>query len=263
MAWEAVAAGVLVALVAGFMAWLAGFGILAGAFDARFDAGSAQLLSPAGIASLVGAVVALAAGGFTAARLAGARQRREALFCGLLTFSTAVVVALLVMTQDPPALVARGIGPVGNAVEALAARPSDAGTGDAREPLAALRAEVRGSLAREPSADAPEGDADAAAATVLAGISEMANAEAEARAVEAIVAASGVTRSVAERRLTEWQIANDRAVRGERRATAEISGEVAGACLAAFAALLAAMAAAVLGGMLGRVGDSALEIGAI
>ncbi len=86
---------------------------------------------------------------------------------------------------------------------------------------------------------------------------------AEARAVEAIVAASGVTRSVAERRLTEWQIANARAVRGERRAPAATSGAVAGACLAAVAALLAAMAAAVCGGMRGRAGDSALEIGAI
>ncbi|WP_139802433.1 hypothetical protein [Aurantimonas sp. 22II-16-19i] len=259
------AAGVLVALVAGFMAWLAGFGILAGAFDARFDVGSAQLFSPAGIASVVGAVLALAAGGFTAARLAGARRLREASFCGLLTFSTALVVAVVVMTQDPPALVAHGVGPVGSAVTALGSRTTDGMEQGSGEPLAALRAEIRGFLAGGAAANAPEGEADAtaaaAAATVLAGVSEMADGEAEARAVEAIVAASGVIRSVAERLLTQWQIANDRAVRGERRATARISGEVAGACLAAFAALLAAMAAAVFGGMLGRVDDSALEIG--
>ncbi|TFF25410.1 hypothetical protein E3C22_08625 [Jiella endophytica] len=264
VAWEAIAAGTLVAVVTEFMASLAGFGILDGLFDTAALEGAAHLASPSGLFVVAGAVLSLAAGGFTAARFAGARRRREAGFYGLLTFSTALLVAIIALTQDPPALVDRGLGPVGGAVAALAAADKD-GRHDGNVALAALHGEVLGLLdsSRTTASIAGRGGettTQAALAAILAGIAETAGRDAESRAVDAIVTATGLTRSVAERRLTDWQIANDRALRSQRRAVAASSGAVAGGCFAAFVALIAAMIAAFFGGLAGRTDDSTLEI---
>ncbi|MBO0904485.1 hypothetical protein [Jiella sonneratiae] len=260
--WEAIAAGVLVAILVEVTAALAGFGL----FDDLLATGSgpnaAPLLSPAGLFWVVAAPAAFAAGGFASARLADAAGAREAALCGLLTFSTALLVTVLVQAERPPALVGRSLGPVGAAVSSLATAarleaPRHAGGSPA------LPREVQAFLDRANagrSQQASEAETAAAYATILAGIAETADAGAVGAAVTAIETASGMARSAAERRLLDWQRQNDRDLRIARRAADRAAGELAAGCFTAFLALLAALLAAVAGGLVGRPRERALEM---
>lgn len=261
--FQAVAAGVFVAAVVQITAALAGFGLL----DIYAAARGAPVVSTAGAFWIAVVSLAFAIGGFASARLADARRSRDALLCGLLTFSAALIAAVVILTLRPPALVDRSLGPVGNVAATLSMAGSASMPGISPE-LSALRGEV---LAFLDSTDAERGTADRAGqdggagealATILAGIAETADEAAVAAAVSTIEAVAGVTGPVAERRLTEWQRANDRALRDARRSAAAATSAVAAGCFSAFVALFAAMLAAMLGGVLGRPRDSMLEIGA-
>ena len=258
-AWEAIAAGVLVAVVGEFMASLAGFGLGEGLLSSRTAGGSPVLSSPSAIVSFAGVVLSLAAGGFTAARLGGARVRFDSLVCGLLTFSTALIVVIIVLTQNLSAVIDRGLGPVGNVIAVLSA-PAGREHGGA-DPLIAFREEVRRSLDARVEGSVDDERADEKTwALVLSAVAETADRDTENQAVEAIVATKGLARPVAERQLTVWQIAHDRALRIQRRSAAALSGDVAGSCFAAFVMLAAGLLAALLGAILGRTDDPALEI---
>ncbi|NDW06107.1 hypothetical protein [Jiella pacifica] len=263
--FQAAAAGVLVAAMVQLSAALAGFGLI----EDLYQAGrGAPFVSIAGVFWVAASALAFAIGGFASARLADAHRFRDALFCGLLTFSSALLAAVVILTLRPPALVDRSLGPVGNAVAAMAVAtrvPSP----DASVELSALRGEVQMFLDPASAEDrvpdragTSRSDTGTALTTVFAGIDETADEAAVAAAVDAIEAAAGVTKPVAERRLIAWQQAHDRALRSARRSAAAAAGAVSTACFSAFVALLAALLACLFGGVLGRHRSRVVELGA-
>lgn len=264
--FRAAAAGVLVAAMVQVTAALAGFGLVEGLYEA--GRGS-PFISTAGVFWIGASALAFAIGGFASARFADAHRLRQALFCGLLTFSTALIAAVVILTLRPPALVDRSLGPVGNAVAAMSAAVSAPGP-DASLELSALRGEIVTFVDRANAEGGAAGRAgetsrvetQAALATILAGISETADDAAIGAAVDAMEAAAGVTAKVAERRLTEWQRAHDRALRTARRSAAAVTGAVSTGCFSAFLALAVAMLASMCGSVLGRPRDRVVEIGA-
>ncbi|WAP70237.1 hypothetical protein [Jiella pelagia] len=264
--FQAVAAGVFVAAVVQITATLAGFGLI----DLYATGRGAPVVSAAAAFWIAVVALAFVIGGFASARLADARQLRDAMLCGLLTFSTALIAAIVILTLRPPALVDRSLGPVGNVAATLAMAGSASMPGAPAE-RSVLRGDVltfldtadayRGTAGRAARPESGLGSG-AALATILAGIAETADEAAVAAAVSTIQSAVGVTEEVAERRLTDWQRANDRALRDSRRSAAAATSAVSAGCFSAFVALFAAMLAAMLGGVLGRPRDSMLEIGA-
>ncbi|MCE7027654.1 hypothetical protein [Jiella avicenniae] len=263
--FQAAAAGVVVAALIQLTAALAGFGLV----DGLYEAGPGlPVVSTASAFWVAASAFAFVVAGFAGARLADAHRFRDALFCGLLTFSGALIAAVVVLTLRPPSLVDRSLGPVGHAVAAMAAADRTS-LPDAALDLSALRGEVLAFLDPADADDRTPGraetsrdDSRAALATVLAGIAETADEAAVAAAVDAIEAAAGVTEPVAERRLTDWQRAHDGALRNARRSAAAATGAVSSACFSAFVALVAAMLASLLGSVLGRTRDRVVEFGA-
>ena len=173
--FQAAAAGVLVAAMVQLSAALAGFGLI----EDLYQAGrGAPFVSIAGVFWVAASALAFAIGGFASARLADAHRFRDALFCGLLTFSSALLAAVVILTLRPPALVDRSLGPVGNAVAAMAVAtrvPSP----DASVELSALRGEVQMFLDPASAEDrvpdragTSRSDTGTALTTVFAGIDE-------------------------------------------------------------------------------------------
>ncbi|MBP0616734.1 hypothetical protein [Jiella mangrovi] len=252
--WEAIAAGAFLAIVIEFAASLAGFGLFEQLSSVPLGAISGPVFSAAGLFAVAGTAVALFVGGFASARLAGTREAGDAVLCGTLTFCLASLVTVVLLTANPPTLLDRGLGPVSAAVSALSAARDRS-----PQPRSGERQTTRDEIQRFlDDADALRGggrsqrDMASDLAAILRGVDETASPDAEGRALEAITTASGVTEPVAERRLIEWQRANDLALADARRASGAVAGDLAASCFAAFVALFAALLAAMAGAIVGR-----------
>ncbi|MBO0664138.1 hypothetical protein [Jiella flava] len=249
IAWDAIAAGVLLALVIEFTLSLFGFGIVRGDLALAETIGLAAVLTPAGLASLVGAVFGLGIGGFAAARFAGATGIGSAGLHGLLTFAAALLLVVLLFSQRPPAVVAYGLGMASPALVALSAAPAP------QRPAQAVGHRIVDTLLDR--AGLGEGrERQVAFGALTAGIDETASVAAATTAAATLARIEGIDAAVAERRLEDLQRANDRALRRDRRSRAAAIETVAGDCFSTFLALVLVMAAALIGGMLGKTRES-------
>ncbi|MCQ0990464.1 hypothetical protein [Jiella marina] len=236
-------------LVVEFMLSLLGLGLDVTARPAGEETSSVlPLLSTSGLWALMAVLAGLGCGSFAAARFAGAQGRKDALLCGIITFSSVVVTVLFLLTQNGSALAREGFRAVDNALVAMSEvrhsgeqateLPGESGI------LPEIEAEIIG-LAESAASEV-------AVAAILRGVGETASREERARAVAELANASGLTEEVAARRLTEWQQANDRALRRARRlADVEVGGLARGAFMS-FAALACGLLAALGGSLAGR-----------
>ena len=260
LSWGAVFAGVVIAVAVQLVLGILGAGIGLSMVDPveGTTPGAAGFGIGAGIYWLITTVVALGAGGYAAARVAGVHERFDALVHGLVVWGVTLILTLYLLTS------AVG-GIIGGAFRTVGAVASAAGStvGAAAPRVASIagvdEADVRQEAGRYLS-DAPADPAQMTAEQAQAEIARQlpalagggaAGARAESRIVDVVAAQRQIPREQAQAQVSRAKAdvvkAKDDAVNTAKSATDAAAGAAASTSFILVLALLAGAGAAAFG----------------
>lgn len=122
VAWGAIFAGAVVAIVVQLGLSLMGLGLGFGAFDPATDGDTLSGLGiGAGIWLLVSTIVALFTGGYVAGRMAGLPRRPDGLLHGIVSWAVVTLLTFYLMTSAVGTLLSSAVGFVGQGLQTLGA----------------------------------------------------------------------------------------------------------------------------------------------
>ena len=258
VSWGAILAGAVAMLVGQMVLNLVGLGIGVSTIDpASGDTPSASALSGGAVIwFVVSGILASAAGGYLAGRLAGKFSRPVSGYHGLIAWAVSALLIVYLLTSTVGSLVGGAFSGVSSAVGGLgrtaggaiqtvasAAAPSLA---QATNPLGQIERQVRDGLGGQDPAALRNVATDAMTALLSGNPAQQ--QQARERAVQAYARAQGVTPEQARQQVAQYEEQYRRTVEEARRAaiqTAEVAAKATsrGAFVAALALILGALAA--------------------
>jgi len=260
LSWGAVFAGVVIAVAVQLVLGILGAGIGLTMIDPveGTTPGAAGFGIGAGLYWLITTIVALGAGGYAAARVAGVHERFDALVHGLVVWGVTLILTLYLLTS------AVG-GIIGGAFRTVGAVASAAGTtvGAAAPAAASVTGIDQADVRSEAAAYLSDGPADPAQMTSEQAQKEIAKQlpalarggadgrRAEARIVDIVAAQRKISRAEAQAQVTrakqQFVRTKDQAVATAKSATDKAAGAAAGTSFVLVLALLVGAGAAGFG----------------
>ena len=260
LSWGAVFAGVVIAVAVQLVLGILGAGIGLTMVDPveGTTPGAAGLGIGAGIFWLITTVIALGAGGYAAARVAGVHDRFDALVHGLVVWGVTLILTLYLLTSVVGAIIGGAFRPVG-AVAGAAGRTVGAAAPAAASVAGIDKQDVRSEAAAYLS-DAPNDPAqmtpEQAQTAIAKELPAMARGgadgqQAEARVVDIVAAQRKISREQAQAQVTrakqQFVQAKDKTVETAKVATDKAAGAAAGTSFMLVLALLIGAGAAGFG----------------
>ncbi len=256
LSWGAVFAGVVIAVAVQLVLGILGAGIGLTMVDPveGTTPGAAGFGIGAGIFWLITTVIALGAGGYAAARVAGVHDRFDALVHGLVVWGVTLILTLYLLTSAVGGIIGgafRTVGAVaGTAGSAVGAAASVAGIDkqDVRSEAAAYLSDAP----NDPAQMTPE-QAQTAIAKELPAMARGGadGQQAEARVVDIVAAQRKISREQAQAQVTrakqQFVQAKDKTVETAKVATDKAAGAAAGTSFMLVLALLIGAGAAGFG----------------
>ncbi len=270
LSWGAVFAGVVIAVAIQLVLGILGAGIGLTMVDPveGTTPGAAGFGIGAGIYWLITTVIALGAGGYAAARVAGVHERFDALVHGLVVWGVTLILTLYLLTSAVGGIIGgafRTVGAVagtaGSAVGAaasvapVAASAAGVDAGDVKDAARDVRSEAAAYLSDAPN-DPAQMTPEQAQAEIAKQLPALARGgaegqQAESRIVDVVAAQRKISRAEAQAQVTRAkqqfvQTKND-AVATAKSATDKAAGAAAGTSFILVFALLIGAAAAGFG----------------
>lgn len=270
LSWGAVFAGVVIAVAVQLVLGILGAGIGLSMVDPveGTTPGAAGFGIGAGIYWLITTVVALGAGGYAAARVAGVHERFDALVHGLVVWGVTLILTLYLLTSAVGGIIGgafRTVGAVagtaGNAVGAVASAAPVAASAagvdgqDVQEAARDVRSEAAAYLSDAPN-DPAQMTQEQAQAEIARQLPALARGgaegqQAESRIVDVVAAQRKISREEAQAQVTrakqQFVQTKDEAVATAKSATDKAAGAAAGTSFVLVLALLIGAAAAGFG----------------
>ena len=271
ISWGAIFAGVVIAVAVQLVLGILGTGIGLTMVDPveGTTPGAAGFGIGAGIYWLITTIVALGAGGYAAARVAGVTERFDALVHGLVVWGVTLILTLYLLTSAVGGIIGGAFRTVGSVASAAG---STVGAVGAVAPGAAQAAgvdvgkvagDVAGEVRQEASAYLSDAPSDPAAMTPEQAQAEIARQlpalarggqdgqRAESRIVDIVAAQRKISRPEAQAQVTQakndFQATKDKAVATAKSATDTAAGAAAGTSFILVLALLIGAGAAAFG----------------
>ena len=270
LSWGAVFAGVVIAVAVQLVLGILGAGIGLSMVDPveGTTPGAAGFGIGAGIYWLITTVVALGAGGYAAARVAGVHERFDALVHGLVVWGVTLILTLYLLTSAVGGIIGgafRTVGAVagtaGNAVGAVASAAPVAASAagvdgqDVQEATRDVRSEAAAYLSDAPN-DPAQMTQEQAQAEIARQLPALARGgaegqQAESRIVDVVAAQRKISREEAQAQVTrakqQFVQTKNEAVATAKSATDKAAGAAAGTSFVLVLALLIGAAAAGFG----------------
>ncbi|MGW8192313.1 hypothetical protein [Sphingomonas hankookensis] len=270
LSWGAVFAGVVIAVAVQLVLGILGAGIGLSMVDPveGTTPGAAGFGIGAGIYWLITTVVALGAGGYAAARVAGVHERFDALVHGLVVWGVTLILTLYLLTSAVGGIIGgafRTVGAVagtaGNAVGAVASAAPVAASAagvdgqDVQEAARDVRSEAAAYLSDAPN-DPAQMTQEQAQAEIARQLPALARGgaegqQAESRIVDVVAAQRKISREEAQAQVTrakqQFVQTKNEAVATAKSATDKAAGAAAGTSFVLVLALLIGAAAAGFG----------------
>ena len=258
--WGAVFAGVVVAVSVQLLLGILGAGIGLTMVDPveGTTPGAAGFGIGAGIYWLVTTVLALGAGGYAAARVAGVVERFDALIHGLVVWGVTLILTLYLLTSAVGGIIGgafRTVGAVAGAAGSTIGAAAPAAASVAGVDEQDLKTEAAAYLSDAPQ-DPRQMTPEQAQAEVARELPALARGgedgrRAEARIVEIVAARRGVSRQEAQAQVTRakqrFVQTRDEAIQTAKSATDKAAGAAAGTSFVLVFALLVGAASAGFG----------------
>jgi hypothetical protein len=270
VAWGAVLAGVVVALVSQLIFNMIGVGMGASTLDPAASASenpsAAGFSIGAGVWWTVSGILAALAGGFAAGRLSGKPKETTAGWHGLISWALTTLVVFYLLTSTIGGLVGgayRGLSSAaggiasttGGAIQTAAQTAAPSLASGVADPFAAIEQSLRGAT----GSNDPAALRDAAIATVRAAVTgnEQQASDARNKAADAIAKAQNIPQEQARTQVEQYEQQYRQTVDKAKRQATEAAAAAAkavsrGALLGALALVLGAVAAWI-GGRMGTV----------
>lgn len=260
ISWGAIFAGVVIAIAVQLVLGILGTGIGLTLVDPveGTTPGAAGFGIGAGIYWLITTVIALGAGGYTAARVAGVHDRFDGLVHGLVVWGVTLILTLYLLTSAVGGIIGgafRTVGSVasaaGTGIGAAAPKVADVAGVDVTD----VRAEAAEYLATAPS-DPAQMTPEQAQKEIAQELPALASggqegAQAESRIVDIVAAQRKISRPEAQaqvtRAKTQFVQTKNKAVATAKSATDKAAGAAAGTSFTVVIALLIGAAAAAFG----------------
>lgn len=260
LSWGSVFAGVIIAVAVQLVLGILGAGIGLTMIDPveGTTPGAAGFGIGAGIYWLVTTVIALGAGGYAAARVAGVHERFDALIHGLVVWGVTLILTLYLLTSAVGGIIGgafRTVGAVAGAAGSTVAAAAPTAASVAGIDEGDIRSEAARYLSdapNDPTLMTPE-QAQKEIAGELPALARGGadGARAEGRIVDIVAAQRKITRPEAQAQVTraKQQFANakDRTIATAKSATDNVAGAAAGTSFVLVLALLVGAAAAGFG----------------
>ena len=271
ISWGAIFAGVVIAVAVQLVLGILGTGIGLTMVDPveGTTPGAAGFGIGAGIYWLITTIVALGAGGYATARVAGVTERFDALVHGLVVWGVTLILTLYFLTSVVGGIIGGAFRTVGTVASAAG---STVGAVGAVAPQAAQAAgvdvdkvadQVGGEVRQEASAYLSDAPADPAAMTPEQAQAEIARQlpalarggqegqRAESRIVDIVAAQRNISRPEAQAQVTQakndFQATKEKAIETAKSATDAAAGAAAGTSFILVLALLIGAGAAAFG----------------
>ena len=267
ISWGAIFAGVVIAVAIQLVLGILGTGIGLTMVDPveGTTPGAAGFGIGAGIYWLITTIVALGAGGYAAARVAGVTERFDALIHGLVVWGVTLILTLYLLTSAVGGIIGgafRTVGTVASAagstvgaVGSVAPQAAQAAGVDVKDVAGDVRQEASNYLSdapSDPAAMTPE-QAQAEIARQLPALARggQDGQRAESRIVDIVAAQRKIGRPEAQAQVTQaksdFQATKDEAIETAKSATDTAAGAAAGTSFVLVLALLIGAAAAAFG----------------
>ena len=267
ISWGAIFAGVVIAVAIQLVLGILGTGIGLTMVDPveGTTPGAAGFGIGAGIYWLITTIVALGAGGYAAARVAGVTERFDALIHGLVVWGVTLILTLYLLTSAVGGIIGgafRTVGTVASAagstvgaVGSVAPQAAQAAGVDVKDVAGDVRQEASNYLSdapSDPAAMTPE-QAQAEIARQLPALARggQGGQRAESRIVDIVAAQRKIGRPEAQAQVTQaksdFQATKDEAIETAKSATDTAAGAAAGTSFVLVLALLIGAAAAAFG----------------
>lgn len=260
LSWGAIFAGVVLAVAVQLVLGILGAGIGLTMVDpvAGTTPGAAGFGIGAGLYWLVTTVLALGAGGYAAARVAGVHERFDALVHGLVVWGVTLILTLYLLTSAVGGIIGgafRTVGAVAGAAgtTVAAAAPQAASVagidkGDVRSEAAAYLSDVPNDPAQMSAEQAQKAIAQELPALARGGAEGQ---QAEARIVDIVAAQRKISRAEAQAQVTQakqrFVQTKNETVATAKSATDQAAGAAAGTSFVLVIALLVGAAASGFG----------------
>ncbi|MEG3167215.1 hypothetical protein U1737_03290 [Sphingomonas sp. LB3N6] len=260
VSWGAIFAGVVIAIAVQLVLGILGTGIGLSLVDPveGTTPGAAGFGIGAGIYWLITTVIALGAGGYAAARVAGVRDRFDGLVHGLVVWGVTLILTLYLLTSAVGGIIGgafRTVGSVasaaGTGIGAAAPKVTDVAGVDVTD----VREEAAQYLATAPS-DPAQMTPEQAQKEIAQELPALAaggqeGAQAESRIVDIVAAQRKISRPEAQAQVTrakaQFVQTKNKAVATAKTATDKAAGAAAGTSFTLVIALLIGAAAAAFG----------------
>lgn len=270
LSWGSVFAGVVIAVAVQLVLGILGAGIGLTMVDPveGTTPGAAGFGIGAGIYWLITTIVALGAGGYAAARVAGVHERFDALVHGLVVWGVTLILTLYLLTSAVGGIIGgafRTVGAVagtaGSAVGAaasvapVAASAAGVDAGDVKDAARDVRSEAAAYLSDAPN-DPAQMTPEQAQAEIAKQLPALARGgaegqQAESRIVDVVAAQRKISRAEAQAQVTrakqQFVQTKNEAVATAKSATDKAAGAAAGTSFILVLALLVGAAAAGFG----------------
>lgn len=260
LSWGAVFAGVVIAVAVQLVLGILGAGIGLTMVDPveGTTPGAAGFGIGAGIFWLITTVVALGAGGYAAARVAGVHDRFDALVHGLVVWGVTLILTLYLLTSVVGGIIGgafRTVGAVAGAAGSTVGAAAPAAASVAGIDTQDVRSEAAAYLSDAPN-DPAQMTSEQAQAAIAKELPAMARGgadgqQAEARVVDIVAAQRKISREQAQAQVTrakqQFVQAKDKTVATAKSATDKAAGAAAGTSFMLVLALLVGAGAAGFG----------------
>lgn len=268
ISWGAIFAGAIIAVVMQFLLNLLGLGVGLTTFEFTGNDDSAGGFGMAqGIWTIISALIALFAGGWVAAHLAGMPRRTDGILHGAVTWALTTLLTLYILTTGVGAIVSgttsllsQGMNLAGQGVAAVA--PGAATVIQENVDLSGLKRQGQALVADIAANPSQAGAAIDSAIDETFGGPGPISASKRQELIDTIVAQTGMSEAEARESVRQWESQYEQArqqitqasesVREQAPAVAESAADyVGGAALIAFFAILLGLVAAAAGGAVG------------
>lgn len=260
LSWGAVFAGVVIAVAVQLVLGILGAGIGLTMVDPveGTTPGAAGLGIGAGIFWLITTVIALGAGGYAAARVAGVHDRFDALVHGLVVWGVTLILTLYLLTSVVGGIIGgafRTVGAVAGAAGSTVGAAAPAAASVAGIDKQDVRSEAAAYLSDAPN-DPAQMTPEQAQTAIAKELPAMARGgadgqQAEARVVDIVAAQRKISREQAQAQVTrakqQFVQAKDKTVETAKVATDKAAGAAAGTSFMLVLALLIGAGAAGFG----------------
>lgn len=260
LSWAAIFAGVVIAVAVQLVLGILGAGIGLTMVDPveGTTPGAAGFGIGAGLYWLVTTVVALGAGGYAAARVAGVHERFDALVHGLVVWGVTLILTLYLLTSAVGGIIGgafRTVGAVAGAAGSTVGAAAPAAASVAGVDQADVRSEAAAYLSDAPS-DPAQMTSEQAQKEIAKQLPALARGgaegqQAESRIVDIVAAQRKISRPEAQAQVTrakqQFVRTKDQAVASAKSATDKAAGAAAGTSFVLVLALLVGAGAAGFG----------------